>query len=87
MLFRSTVHLVECVPVSSVNRFVSERSTYGEEAERWLELLENTTLEGGALGAEQVLVIDIERVLIVHSRMIRRIVQDVEIVTKGFQLR
>ena len=80
------------VAVRAIDRLVSKRPPHGKHTQRQSpfsvpNFFEDSTLQVGALCTQQKLVVDIKRVLIVHRRMIRRIVQGIEIVLNAFDLR
>lgn len=78
------IHLVEGVGVGAVDGFVAESAADGEDSEGGLGVFEDAALEGGALGAEDEAVFDVEGVLLVHGGVVGWIVEGVEVVFEVF---
>ena len=78
---------MEGVVMGTVHRLVPVGARDGEDAERGLLALEDAGLEGRTLGLQNVVVVDVEGVLIVHRRVVRRVVQGGEVVAERLDLR
>lgn len=74
------IDLVEGMVVGAVDGFVTERSADGKDAQGWRSGLEDSALEGGALGAEEEIIGDVERILLIHCGVVGRIVEGIEVV-------